>query len=483
MNDSEGAARSYTRKYTRRREVIAYGFAGCGENMSYSMVTSYITYFFVNVFNIDPRIVSGMLFVEGLWDTINDPLMGALVDKTRTRWGKLRPYLLGVPIPLAIATAVLFGGPLLLGQYAPTDIRKVVYMVISYFLWEMLFTIEDVPFWGMSAAISPNENDRTRVITSTKFISAIAGGVPNIILPLLIDYVSGGNAPFTLKGVFFSMAVITSIIGQSIFSLSGLIVKERIQQSEDQPSFKECLTALFRNRPLQILVLKDALGALSNIGGAFWTYYCLDVLGSASIVIVLGIPSTIASFASFALIPPLKKHFNNKQLIIFNKLEGTIAGILKFLICIGGKRYLNMSFMFPVLMIEWTFNGIVSAIGNVIPTEMVCDTIDWYEWKTGRRTEGISFSAMTFMSKFNAALSRSIGTFLIPYTGYKTSNSGEVLVQTDYTKKMIFIMVTVVPALLGLFSYIPLFFYDLVGEKKEKMYEELSKMRLAESET
>ena len=115
MNDSEGATRSYTRKYTRRREVIAYGFAGCGENMSYSMVTSYITYFFVNVFNIDPRIVSGMLFVEGLWDTINDPLMGALVDKTRTRWGKLRPYLLGVPIPLAIATAVLFGGPLLLG--------------------------------------------------------------------------------------------------------------------------------------------------------------------------------------------------------------------------------------------------------------------------------------------------------------------------------------------------------------------------------
>lgn len=133
MNDSDGAARSYTRKYIRRREVIAYGFAGCGENMSYSMVTSYITYFFVNVFNIDPRIVSGMLFVEGLWDTINDPLMGALVDKTRTRWGKLRPYLLGVPIPLAIATAVLFGGPLLLGQYAPTDIRKVVYMVISYF--------------------------------------------------------------------------------------------------------------------------------------------------------------------------------------------------------------------------------------------------------------------------------------------------------------------------------------------------------------
>lgn len=142
------------RRYVGVKENLAYGVACGGQNMSYTFMASYLTYFFVNVFGIDPAIVATMLFIEGIWDAVNDPIMGSIVDKTRTRFGKLRPYLLVIPIPLAVVTMLLFAGPVLMAE--ATMGAKVVYMVITYFVWEFLYTICDVPFWGMSAAISPN---------------------------------------------------------------------------------------------------------------------------------------------------------------------------------------------------------------------------------------------------------------------------------------------------------------------------------------
>lgn len=168
-------------------------------NMSYTFMASYLTYFFVNVFGIDPAIVATMLFIEGIWDAVNDPIMGSIVDKTRTRFGKLRPYLLVIPIPLAVVTMLLFAGPVLMAE--ATMGAKVVYMVITYFVWEFLYTICDVPFWGMSAAISPNPADRTRAISSARFTASILGGLPGIVLPVLIDLINAGAGQcFPAKG-------------------------------------------------------------------------------------------------------------------------------------------------------------------------------------------------------------------------------------------------------------------------------------------
>ena len=104
------------RRYVGVKENLAYGVACGGQNMSYTFMASYLTYFFVNVFGIDPAIVATMLFIEGIWDAVNDPIMGSIVDKTRTRFGKLRPYLLVIPIPLAVVTMLLFACPVLMAE-------------------------------------------------------------------------------------------------------------------------------------------------------------------------------------------------------------------------------------------------------------------------------------------------------------------------------------------------------------------------------
>lgn len=469
---------SEQRSHVTNREFILYGIANGGQCMSYNTLTSYLSYFFVNVFNIDARIVSTMLFLEGIWDTVNDPLMGTIVDKTRTRWGKLRPYLLGVPIPLALTTALLFSGPLIVGNYGPTDYRKVIYMVITYFAWEFMYTVGDVPFWGLSTAISPNPADRTKAITSARFISSIVGGAPTLLIPIFIDLVSGGHINANLRTVFCLFSVATSIFGMGLFSLSGIVVKERVVQSEEQPSFSESIKSIFTNRPLRILILKDLLSALGGIGGVFSTYYLVDVLGSASISLLTGTPGTIIGFVSYMVIPMFKKVMNNKQIIITSKLLSACVGTLKFLLSIGSKRYTRLKFMIPIMMLDSALNGVFSGVNGVIPMEMIGETVDYAEWTTGQRTEGTSFAAITFVGKFNGSMSRALGTFLIPYIGYQTSNSTSFVAQTERTKRNIFAMNTIVPAVLGLLGIVPMLFYDLVGDKRETMMHEIELRRL-----
>ncbi|HOO26725.1 MAG TPA: MFS transporter, partial [Clostridiales bacterium] len=359
------------RRYVGTKETLAFGVANGGQVMSFSLITSYLTYFFVNVFNIDPKIVAGMLFIEGIWDTLNDPLMGTVVDRTRTRFGKLRPYLLGIPLPMALSVFLFFLGPLIITNPSPTAPIKIVYMTLTYFLWEFLYTISDVPFWGMAAAISPSPADRTRTITSARFISGIVGSIPGILMPILMDLSNSGIINIKIKNLFFVCGVSFGIIGMSLFLLSGIFARERVAQSLEEPNLIECLRSISQNPPLKLIILQNILGALSGVGGIFSTYYFIDVLGSASAALVIGIPGAVVSLFSFALISQVKKRFNNKQIVIGSKLISDALNVIMFFIAI--KRYSNIGFMIPLLMVKSTLTAFFSGVSSVVPTEMIAD--------------------------------------------------------------------------------------------------------------
>lgn len=461
------------RSYVGVRENLAYGIACGGQNMSYTFMASYLTYFFVNVFGIDPTIVATMLFIEGIWDAVNDPIMGSIVDKTRTRFGKLRPYLLVIPIPLAVVTMLLFAGPVLMAE--ATMGAKVVYMVITYFVWEFLYTICDVPFWGMSAAISPNPQDRTRAISSARFTASILGGLPGIVLPVLIDLINAGTIEISLQKVFFVIGIVVSFIGMGLFSLAGICTRERVAQSLEEPSLLDSFKYLFQNKPLMLLIAYNVLSALGGISGIFQNYYFIDVLGSASINIVIGIPGTVIGFAAYLMIAPMKKRFNNKQIVIAMTV---ICGILPAITFVLGYSHMkSMAVMVPLFMVQGALNALFNGVRSVIPTEMIGDTVDYMEWKTGKRSEGMSFSILTFISKFTGAMSRSLGTALLTAIGYVTSSTDAIVPQSMATQQKIFAMYTIIPGLLGIIGIIPLFFYDLVGNKQKKILGELAARR------
>lgn len=456
-------------RYVGVKENLAYGFANAGQVFGYNLVAGgYLSLFFTKVFGIPAEAVATMILVLGAWDTINDPLMGGIIDRTRTRYGKLRPYLIFVPIPLAIATIMLFAGPEILAD-AKTTTVKIVYMYISYFIWEFFYTIGDVPFWGMSTAISPSPSDRTRAISTARFISSILGGLSTTALVVMMDLTNNGVWGLTLSHDFLILAIIAAFMLIFVFSLAGRKTKERVVQTVKEPSVLEGFKVMFKNKPLMLIIMGNVIGSLGGLAGVFQTYYFDTVLNLNSAVLWISLPGTIFGFLTYLLIPKLKKRFDNRQIVFMNGFCRLTVGALVFVI---GLRFYNTS-VFAVsilLMIQNFIFSFFNTINMVIPTEMIGDTVDYMEWKTGERNEGISFSVLTFVGKLTGSISTSLGTALLKVIGlsFTTNELGQrVAVKGDKTDLYIWALFTIIPYMLSILSLIPYIFYDLTGKKLE----------------
>ena len=464
-----------SRRYVSDKEILLYGVACGGQNIGYNMVRSQLTFFLVTVFGVPSAAVATMIFFMGLWDAFNDPIMGSIVDRTRTRWGKLRPYLLLVPIPLGAMTVLFFGGPEFLGD-ASTG-YKIAFMCITYFLWEFFYTIGDIPFWGMSAAISPSPRDRSRVITSARFVSRIIGGLPNILISVCIDLSRNGIIPFSLSQVFFALGILAGTFGMLLFSFSGIFTKERVVQTSDEPKLLDCFRYLFKNKPLLLLVLSSVLGTVGGIADTFTQYYYTLSLGIASLSLVAGIPGTITGFFTYAIIPKLEARWSSKQIVIGTTVMKAIVTTVIFLA--GCRYYTRAEIIVPLLALQGVFTSIVGSIGMVIPTKMIGDTVDYMEWKHNERNEGMTFSLLTFISKLTGSLSTAIATAIFPIIGLHQVGSDMVLAESAVnTRLWLWGLVTMIPAVLNLVSLIPYIFYDL-DSKKLKMIQDEMKIRRA----
>ena len=465
------------KRYVSPRETLAYGFANSGQVFGYNLVAGgYLSMFFTKVFEIPPAAVSTMILFLGIWDTVNDPLMGAVVDKTRTRYGKLRPYLLFVPLPLAISTILLFSGPLILADTKKTVI-KIIYMYISYFIWEFFYTIGDIPFWGMSAAISPNPADRTRCISSARFLSGIIGGLSITILVALMDLSNNHIIALSLPQVFCLMSVIAATFGMALFSLAGIFCKERVVQTVREPSVLEGFKVMFKNRPLLLIVCGNIIGTLGGLAGVFQTYYFAEVININSLMLLLGLPGTIMGWATYLIIPKLKKRFDNRQIVFLSGFTRLAVATLVFVI--GLKWYNKIAVVLPLLMIRNVIFSFFDTINLVIPTEMIGDTVDYMEWKTGERNEGVSFSVLTFVSKLTGSISTSVATAFLPVIGlaYKTVDGVQTTIKGDHTDLWIWAFFSFIPYALGVLSLIPYFWYDLTGNKLKTIRSDLEERR------
>ncbi len=463
------------KRYVGVKENLAYGFANAGQVFGYNLVAGgYLSLFFIKVFGIPEQAVATMILVLGIWDTVNDPIMGGVIDRTRTKYGKLRPYLLFVPLPLAIATIMLFAGPEILSDVKTTTV-KIIYMYVSYFIWEFLYTIGDVPFWGMSTAISPSTSDRTRAISTARFLSSLIGGLSLTFLAIMMDLSNRGVWGLRLSQDFLILAVIAAIMLVGLFSLAGRKTRERVVQSVREPSVLEGFKVMVKNRPLLMIILGNVLGSLTGIAGVFQTYYYSEVLNLNSAVLWISLPGTIFGFLTYLLIPKLKKKLDNRQIVLLNIVCRFIVGSCVFLAGLNFYRT-NILVISILLMIQNFIFSFFNTINMVIPTEMIGDTVDYMEWKTGERNEGVSFSVLTFVGKLTGSVSTSLATALLPIIGLsftqhpdgtQTANKGE------HTDLAIWALFTIVPWALGLISIIPYLFYNLTGKRLETIREEM----------
>lgn len=458
-----------------RGEIAAYGIAGGGQNLAYGLITGYLMYYYVNVFHIDPRVVGLMLFVEGIWDVVNNPLAGMVIDRTRSRHGKMLPYLRWCTLPLAVFTVLLFAGPYLIRDTSSFSPAKIAFMFLSYFAWEIFYTITDVAYWGLSAAISPDAGERRRVMTFNNAAVNVGSALPFVVVPFLLDYAASDRAAIDMRGVFMLFGVVAGVAGIGLFSLAGFFVHERVEQSREGSTFKESLHELLHNPRLRLIILSGLIRSLSGVSSVFMTYYFIDVLGYASLSVLVNLPTVVTWAFSYALLKPIRRRFDARQFSIFGAV---FTGAIWFAVFLIGLRfYRSVPVMVPVLMVANGLFGLINAPMSILQNEMLADTTDYAEWTTGKRSEGVSFSLRITTVKIGSTVVQAFGSVLLSVIGYVTLADEARVVQSDAVQFRIFVLFALVPGVFYLLSAVPLFFYDLVGEKLATMRAALQQRR------
>ncbi len=460
-------------QFLRTKERLIYGISNGGQVIGYSLVSSYLMYYYVNIFAIDAGIVSIIFLIGGIWDIMNNPLIGTFIDRKNNSNGKLT-RLIRIFTPFqAVATILIFMGPVFIKSSSDHSPAKIIYLLITYFLWEFFYSVTDVSFGGLAAVISPNPIERQKAISTASICVQLSGSCVFVLIPMILDLSKSGRLGISLSEVFMGIGIIAGIVGVGLFALSGYCVKERIIQKKAIQPVKELLSGLASNKPLILLLLSNLILSFAGIGEAFSTYYYFDVLGYASLSIITSTPAFIISLFSYSLIKTAKKRFNNKTIIIGSNL--TVGAFQLVLFFIGLHHFQNIKIMLPAIILCNCITGLFGGIFNTLPTEMLTEAADYAEWKMGVRMEGIAFSLKNSVVKVYGTLAQGLAALLLSLIGYVSSE--QPIVQNNTVQRRIWIIFSLTPAVIRILCTLPICFYNIVGEKRKQMFNELTQLR------
>ncbi len=478
-NEKNGASANLNRRYVGLKETVGYVIFDMAQSFN---IDSHIPRFVTSIFKMDLGMQSLADAINGIWDIINDTFSGAIVDKTRTRWGKFKPYLVILGIPATIATCIYWLMPMFVKDAAPDSMEKFILYLSLALVRETGGTFREFAKTGMLATITPNPLERTRLISLAQFLSGFLGEklpyqITNAILSLITnDIIAKGAKEQAYRKLFMSMGVGTAVVSGLAALWFATMAKERVMQSVETPSIKQGIKSILNNKPILLITLSETLGQFSLFSGSKQDYFA-DVLYFESLGDIVGIPGAIVHPFSYAAVPWFRKHFSTRVCAIIGKFSVDITYIPVFLFgCIGGKKngmYKRIVPMGIALALQETVYMALYGLKKVIPEEMYNEAMDYCEWKNGYRTEAITAAAKGMSRKLAGNLSKSVQKLFKKAIGYDINSYTRGTAQSDNTKFWLFAMFTVMPMITTALSIIPLLFYDFSNEKREKMYEEL----------
>ncbi len=477
--------------YINKKEKINFMAGLAGQNIVYCFIgASFFQYFLTDIAQFPASVVAVLLILMKLWDGINDPIIGSIVDRHRFKNGeKLRPLLKYTPVPVGIFTVLIF-------VVFSTDENllwlRVGYFVIMYLCWDITYTMQDVAIWGMTAVVTPNSGERDKFVQLARTIGSIFYGVFSAVIPMIMEIVAkqSGN----------SLALMT-ILFAAIFGLGGALVSAKcykaqervrlVEPEQQQTSILECFKLLFQNKMLLLVTLSNLFGAFAfgnNLTTYFFKYKIPEisiagfVLGPLTLTTVFGALTTAPSFLGMLMADKLKEKFKGyRNLLIFIQLCTLIGRVVAWAIGFEGK---NIIWTIIILAL-CSFPAGASSIAQ---TSLFCDSVDYMEWKTGKRTEGVTFAMQTFFTKISSGITGALGTFALSALGYvaveDTPGAVYLGTQTEAFETWIWPLVMLTPAIAALLYIIPLLFIKYTPEQKAQVERELAERRAtAEIET
>ena len=461
------------------KEGFSYSLCGFGQNLICTIIGSYLTVFMTDAIGFNALAVAFLMLGARIFDALNDPIMGSIVDRTRTKWGKCRPYMKWMAFPIAIMTAICF-----LPWYPQSD-GGFAAISVMYVVWGMIYTVADVPYWGLSTAMSNDTYRRGNLLTIARLFCTAGAGIVTVITPIITDNMTKGLDPVAkgemLKWIYFVIAIVCCVIAVPLFFLGFKNTTERNISTENPPSLGHNLKLLFKNKPLMLIVLSGIGGAARMLftytGGLYFAKYIMDKESMYSLFTMAIVPGgLIASL----LVPWCTKKFGKRNTYIWSHIVGGVAMLIAFIVGIACDRGAYTSTATTVvLLIALVIAGIPSGFGNIVTYAMIGDTVEYLELKTGERAEGICFAMQTLINKIGMAVGAFVGVLAYYMAGVAANDASSV---TPEGKDTMWFMLVGIAAISFFLTVIPLFFYKFNEKQQQEAKAQIEARKHAKAE-
>ena len=447
-----------TTKLTKR-EIVGYGLGDMGFNFYWTNISTFLLIFYTDVFGITAAAAATMLFVVKIFNAFTDPMIGAFADRTQTRWGKFRPYLLFMPVPLAVIGVLTYTTP----DFGPTG--KLVWAYVTYLLLMTVYTTINLPYSALSGVISGDARERN-AINASRFVAGFAGGtIVTAVSPRLVEWFGAGDPAigWTYTMVFWGVAAAL------IFAYTFSATTERVQPVQAAPSsVRQDLADLRNNLPWILLFFLALIIMLSiTLRMTSAAYYFKYVVNRPELLATFMPAYLLAAAVGTACTPLLTRFIDKRKLLIGLMLASTVLSI--------GFLFVDPDQIVLMYALQIAL-GLTLGPKSPLSFSMLADTADFNEWRNGRRATGMTFAASSFAQKLGTAVAIAVIGALFSTLGYVPNAP-----QSAESQAGIVWLMSVIPAGFTLLAAVIMVFYTLNNPTMARIQADLAARKTSTS--
>ena len=442
--------------------VIFYSFGDLASQFVWTFIGSYLTVFYTDIVGLAPAAAAAIMMIARVWDAVNDPMMGAIAERTRSKFGRFRPYILfGSPL-LAIFSVLCFTHP-----FAGSSKAGVIYAAVTYIITGMLYTLVNIPYGALAAVMTEDAEQRNKINASRNVGMNVGILIVNGITANVMLFFSGKGAEVANGNGYFMTALVYAIISIPCFLAVFFTSKEQVvpEVTKEKFSLKTTITGLVTNKNLMILLVIMILQMAAWMGRiGVVIYYIMYCLGSFTLIPVIMLAPSVCGIVSSLMVPMVMSKFGKRMTL---QIAVTCQGIA--LLAMYFTPFDNLT----LIIIE---SGLVGFFNVSFPCSLslLGDAIDYNEYKTGMRNDGIAYATYGLAQKLGNAIGASVGVLLLASFGYVANAQ-----QTPETLHGINIVVNLIPAIIFFLTAIFAFTWRLkdseADEVRAKLHERKNK--------
>ena len=384
------------------RNYLGYAAGDLANNLAFSLQALFLLIYYTNVVGLNPAAIATMFLVVRVWDAFADLAAGRLVDITRSRWGKFRPYLLFASLPLLLSSVALFTVP----NFDSTT-AKYIYAYITYALLGFLYSLTNIPYGSLATAMTQDPVERSR-LGIWRSVGPILGILVLVVViaPQITRY---RTQPDQLQTFLTIVTIIFAVIGYALYLLCFFNTNEQVVHESKPVTIKETIDTVRQNRPLLILCVSN-LVFLTGVFGlqASQAYYAAYILGNSTQLIWMVLATSLSTFVAVPIVPRFVARIGKKKTFLIGALGLIVIGTWIFFIPAS----------LPIVVVSFFVFGLFQNLSMSLLFAFEADAVEYGEYQTGKRTEGATYAIYSFFRKVSQAVAGAVAGYALAFGGF-----------------------------------------------------------------